>query len=1421
MPFNRFLPPEYGDGIDAVRASVEGGALSSARFVSLLVHGAREGNAPVTLILAQWGQLIDHDLTSTAQPRSINGSIPRCCGPNDFHPSCFPIKVPLDDPWLAPLKVRCLEFLRSAPAQRRDCLMSWREQTNQVTSFLDASPIYSSNARNSDSARVFRNGLLQFGRGGNPIDDNCNKGGFSPNCIKSGDPRSNEQPGLLALHHVWVGEHNRIANDLSLINLHWSDEKVYQETRRIIGALFQHITYREFLPLILGREVCRLFDLDLLNSGYYTGYDPHINPSIANSFSAAAFRFGHSLIPNSYIRCDQGHNLIQNNVSLHDEFAHGDMGTRGSLHRLIRGMVNQRALQRDEFITPELTNHLFQTGNFPFGLDLAAINIQRGRDHGIPPYTTWREPCGLTPITDWEDLNQVVGPESVRRMRHAYISVHDIDLFVGGIAERAVIGGLVGPTFACIIAQQFSNLRRGDRFWYENGGFENSFTPAQLQSIRRVTLAQILCRATGGGTYQPHIFIPHEADNNQRLPCGIPPLLPIDLRPWKELDPFKNTGTDIPFTFTHGTTDLPISIPHNKETNIKDVLTLTDDTLPSVQTLSTKERNEKDPKTTNVLLNRIDFVPNGSTGFRKPPPEELLQSQINDKLDFTNNITTTKRTPLINVQIIDHKLDTKKKKSTTTATTISSIKHITTKRKAFINNVPIEIGRTANAGLKSKKRVQEDSKHNDTVKDKTSMAKTGKTMNDEINVNEKTKTTTVLLKNKTDEKKQNSKLEQTKDNHKNLDQLDRVDKKENDMLTFEDNKEMMETDESNNRASFVNDYKTKQILCRTLKINSTKNTKPMNTNCVYEKSNDQNMTTKQETDQLNFNLDPTINEPIKQADLRTIHLNNNGNKNFVRKQNINIITATDGPNQEYEIEINIRKTNKHQNSLFNNVQGNRKTTTIQTENNFDGLHIQQHIQNDSPFSYKPPGQIVPISQYNNIHTNIPSIQTTKPPKIYYVPDEDDPFNRPENTTPRPGFFDNLLPSITGTFNGFFNSIQNFNSNSVTNTEKNEIIVTPPNRRVDMTPSTTTGTLISGLVHNNINQDGTVFFQPVLPNNGQFDSNTNKRPTYTNFNVQNYNPVLQPNRPIEISNNEWNNYINSPLIQSTTPFSQTNSYPPTIKIPYNDRPSNYRPLLYTNKPHLQIYIQNLNERQPYYRNHYTDSKIEHKNTDIKLDPTKKSIFELKSSNIETTTFSKEEIILEKPNTNFQMTTLDNDDTDLKKKDKEDNEYYDNEDDDISTERKINKQFDEDGYLRPEHTYLNLATEQNTFKNETLTKSTLNDNFVMPVLLTKTYELKTSTEQSKRPLLIDTIPRSPLTDIKAETEKTLIERYQNGLIEPKSKISSSTNFLFNGKNTTENPPLPVLPELRANEQSANEFPKPINTSIWQKHFTLQIF
>ena len=111
-----------------------------------------------------------------------------------------------------------------------------------------------------------------------------------------GDSRSNEQPGLTVYHTVWVREHNRLARHLAYLNPHWDDERLYQEARRIVIAENQHVTYNEWLPLVLGADYMAELEILPLTYGYNNKYDASVNPAILNSFASAAFRFGHSLI---------------------------------------------------------------------------------------------------------------------------------------------------------------------------------------------------------------------------------------------------------------------------------------------------------------------------------------------------------------------------------------------------------------------------------------------------------------------------------------------------------------------------------------------------------------------------------------------------------------------------------------------------------------------------------------------------------------------------------------------------------------------------------------------------------------------------------------------------------------------------------------------------------------------------------------------------------------------------------------------------------------------------------------------------------------------------------------------------------------------------------------------------------------------
>ena len=187
---------------------------------------------------------------------------------------------------------------------------------------------------------------------------------------------------------------------------------------------------------------------------------------------------------------------------------------QGRCDQYLRGMTSQNAQTFDRFVTEELSNHLFQPPgksigwtrlyllknslmNFldeyigqAFGNDLISRNIQRGRDHGIPGYNSWRRFCGFPVASTFDELKTVMPDDALQRLVALYESPDDVDLFTAGLSEFAVSGGLVGPTFACIIARQFHNLRRGDRYWYENNLSTGAFTPRESLLIFNFEVVQ-------------------------------------------------------------------------------------------------------------------------------------------------------------------------------------------------------------------------------------------------------------------------------------------------------------------------------------------------------------------------------------------------------------------------------------------------------------------------------------------------------------------------------------------------------------------------------------------------------------------------------------------------------------------------------------------------------------------------------------------------------------------------------------------------------------------------------------------------------------------------------------------------------------------------------------------------------------------
>ena len=165
----------------------------------------------------------------------------------------------------------------------------------------------------------------------------------------------------------------------------------------------------------------------------------------------------------------------------------------GELDKFLVGLATQPSQKYDNIITDEVTNHLFQAKNKSFGMDLVALNLQRGRDHGLPGYNAFRELCGSKKASDFNELSDLIPKQIVERLKLIYQDVDDVDLFIGGISEFSVPGALLGPTFQCLVGDQFKRLQEGDRFFYDSASNPGKFSEAQLNEIRNANLARITC----------------------------------------------------------------------------------------------------------------------------------------------------------------------------------------------------------------------------------------------------------------------------------------------------------------------------------------------------------------------------------------------------------------------------------------------------------------------------------------------------------------------------------------------------------------------------------------------------------------------------------------------------------------------------------------------------------------------------------------------------------------------------------------------------------------------------------------------------------------------------------------------------------------------------------------------------------------
>ncbi len=375
----------------------------------------------------------------------------------------------------------------------------------------------------------------------------------------AGDGRANENIGLTAVHHVFHSEHNRLVQHTkdvvladaqemlaggasqaeavaflnewlvddvatvpgSLAGLVWDGERLFQAAKFGTEMQYQHLVFEEF-----ARKISPSINGFLVPDGF----DTTLDPSIVAEFAHVVYRFGHSMLTETIDRFDPA--FQENHISLIEGFLNPmqfqNNGTGGTVDAdiaagaIIRGMTRQVGNEIDEFVTSALRNNLL---GLP--LDLATINLARGRDTGVPslnavreqfyeasnqnillkPYESWIDYAGhlkneasiINFIAAYGTHALITGQTTIDGKRDAALTIitgqsvggllvpddaddflngtgvyagdlgglNNVDLWIGGLAEEIMpFGGMLGSTFGYVFEIQLEMLQSGDRFYY-------------------------------------------------------------------------------------------------------------------------------------------------------------------------------------------------------------------------------------------------------------------------------------------------------------------------------------------------------------------------------------------------------------------------------------------------------------------------------------------------------------------------------------------------------------------------------------------------------------------------------------------------------------------------------------------------------------------------------------------------------------------------------------------------------------------------------------------------------------------------------------------------------------------------------------------------------------------------------------------
>lgn len=445
-----------------------------------------------------FGQFIDHDLDLTPVTQIVDKKQPGFTKlKREEDAEELPIKVPNNDYYFR--KEKELEFERTTLLTDR----SRGLHENKHSAFADLGQVYGADFLRARALRSFEGGKLKTIPGDLPPYNKIDGFGAlrakldnAPDAddkfFAFGDVRGNEQTLLLAMHIVWIREHNHVCDELAIAFPSWSDERLYQTARQICIAEYQSIVYDEWLPMLLGEGVCP--------SGAYS-YDSNVDPSIAAIFSTAAFRFGHTMVGSFLWQLGPGSKETANLelVPLRDAFFKPELIERYGVDDFMRGAAWHVCKKVDNKVVDELRNFLFTKNPNKGHMDLMSLNIQRGRDIGLPTFNDVRSLYGLPPHPSFFDF--IDDDHLASASEHVYGTVDICDPIYGGFAEKTFPGSLLGETFHTVVKDQFTKIRDGDRFFFKGLQWDPIITGKypRINDIMagKVKLADVLVRNTG------------------------------------------------------------------------------------------------------------------------------------------------------------------------------------------------------------------------------------------------------------------------------------------------------------------------------------------------------------------------------------------------------------------------------------------------------------------------------------------------------------------------------------------------------------------------------------------------------------------------------------------------------------------------------------------------------------------------------------------------------------------------------------------------------------------------------------------------------------------------------------------------------------------------------------------------------------